>query len=139
VRGLGPMSLQHRRNIFKHTIKQTPSPYGGEGGVRGLGSISLKYRGNIFKHAVNIGHDVDVPVAENKVSHCFEYLCSLRVGFRLHGMLSAVELNDQVRIGAAEVDDEAVYGKLPSEFPTADTTVAQPKPQHAPGVCLIAA
>jgi hypothetical protein len=107
--------------------------------VRGLGPMSLQHCNNVFNHTINIGHDVVIPVAENKVSHRFEYFCSLCVGLRLHGMLPAVEFNDQMRIGAAEVDDEAIDRKLPSEFPTAETAVAQPKPQQTLGVCLIAA
>jgi hypothetical protein len=69
-------------------------------------------------------HDVVIPVAEDKVSHRFESLCPLCVRSRLHGMLSAIEFNDQMRIGAAEIDDEAVDRKLPSELPTIETAVA---------------
>jgi len=107
--------------------------------VRGFGPMLLFKRcRNVFDHAVGIPHHFIVPIPEHGVAHRFQSLCSLGVGLCPHGMLPAIEFDDQLRISAEEIDDEAVKGKL-SEFPSAETAIAQTKPQHPFSVRLIAA
>jgi hypothetical protein len=54
-------------------------------------------------------------------------------------VLTAIELNDQMSVGAKEIDNKAIDGELPSKFPSAKTAVAQAQPQHALCIRLIAA
>ncbi len=61
------------------------------------------------------------------------------VGFRPNCMLTAIQFDNQMSIGAKEIDDEAVDGKLPPEFPAAKAAITQTKPKQSFGVSLIAA
>jgi hypothetical protein len=107
--------------------------------VRGFGTMVFQCRGNVFNHSVDIFHYIVVPITKNEVSHCFENLCSLRVSVGLGCVLTAVEFDDQVSIGAKEIDDEAIDGTLTPKFPSAETAITQAKPKYAFYVRLITA
>jgi hypothetical protein len=54
-------------------------------------------------------------------------------------MLAAIDLNDDLPLGAQKIDDAAVDGDLSLEFQAGEPTVAQAKPENAFGVGLISA
>jgi len=53
-------------------------------------------------------------------------------------VLPAIEFNDQVCIGAKEIDNKSVDRKLSSKFPPCETAITQAKPKYALSVRLIA-
>jgi hypothetical protein len=63
----------------------------------------------------------------------------LRVSLCSNGVLAAIQLDDEVSIGAKEVDDKTVDGELSSELPAGKPAVTQTKPQRSFRIRLIAA
>ena len=63
----------------------------------------------------------------------------MRIRLRSNGMLTAIQLDDEVSIGAKEVDNKTVDWKLPSEFPARQPAITQAKPQYSFRIRLTAA
>ena len=101
--------------------------------------MSFQRSNDFFQDTVDVSHHVVIPKAQNQVSHRLKNARATSVSFCSNCMLPAIELNDEMCIGTEEIDDKTVDGKLPSKFPSAKTTIAKTKPQHAFGVRLIAA
>ncbi|MGA8497241.1 MAG: hypothetical protein WB764_17275, partial [Xanthobacteraceae bacterium] len=54
-------------------------------------------------------------------------------------MLTAIQLDNEVRVGAKEIDNKAIDWELSSKFPAAEPGITQTKPQHSFRIRLIAA
>ena len=65
-----------------------------------------------------------IPITEHTIAISFQHHRSLRIIAQLHGMLSAVDLDDQLRLWAQEIDDISVDRHLPSEAKTLDLSCA---------------
>ena len=96
--------------------------------MRGFGRLLVDCVQNFFEYAVDISHRFMIPESEDEISHRLEnsspvlvFLCSNRV-------LAAIKLDDQLRIGAEKIYDEAINGDLPLELKTAEPAVAQAEP-----------
>jgi hypothetical protein len=89
-----------------------------------------------FQHANRVLHHLVVPESQNQVTHRFQRRSSVAVPFSLLVMLTAVDFDDELRLGADEIDDVSVDRDLPLEFPTGEAAVTQAKPQQALGVGL---
>jgi hypothetical protein len=93
---------------------------------------------DIFKHTIDVLHHVIVPITEHQVAHRFQNPCSSGVGYRANGVLSAIELDDQMSVRAKEVDNKSVDRKLSSKFPVAQAAITEAKPQPPLRVGLVA-
>jgi hypothetical protein len=63
-----------------------------------------------------------VPKAQNAIAEFLEFLRPSRVLIGLPEMRAAVQFNDQLKFGRAEVDDVFVDGMLPPESDAAEMT-----------------
>jgi hypothetical protein len=71
----------------------------------------LFYRNdNGLKHTVDIAQNLVVPETEYKVAHGFQHLGSRGIAIRFIGVLSSVDLNDEMGLLTAEIDDVFVDG-----------------------------
>ena len=70
---------------------------------------------NGLKHSVCILQHVIVPETHDTKSLRFEKPCALIVLLRSEGMLSAIDLDDERRFKASEVDDVTSNRPLPAE------------------------
>ena len=86
---------------------------------------------DLLKHAVEISHYIVTPEAKYAITHCFQNSGSIGVPIDLLPVLTTVDLNDELGIRAAEIDNELIDGSLPSELKTKKSSITQPKPQHA--------
>jgi hypothetical protein len=80
--------------------------------------MSFKRGRDDFDDTIDILHYIIIPEAQGQISHCLQNACSIRIGLGLNCMLPAVELDDEMSLGATEIDDKSVDRKLPSEFET---------------------
>src|SRR5207245_1891246 len=62
---------------------------------------------------------------------------SVGVLLDLFRMLTTVDLNNELCIRTAEINDELVDGRLPSELKSKKSSITQTKPQHAFRIRLI--
>jgi len=99
--------------------------------VRGFERLLVERVQNLFKHTFEIAHHVVVPKPKHKISHRFQSPCPLFVLRRAIRVLAAIKLNDQHRISTNKVDDEAIDGYLPLEFPPRDSATAKPEPEDS--------
>jgi len=136
--GRGDRNLRLPR-CFRLAGARLPLPGGERVGVRGFGLMGIKRSANFRQNAIYVFQNVVVPEAQDQVAHCFQDFCSLPIGALSNGMLSAIKLNDQMRVGAKEIDNEPIDWTLPSKFPTSETPIAQSEPKCPFGICLIAA
>jgi hypothetical protein len=83
---------------------------------------------DFFEDAVDIPHHVVVPKAQDEIAHRLQNFRSLRVTSCAHSMLAAIEFDDEMSVGAKEIDDKAVDGELSSEFPSTKAAITQTKP-----------
>src|SRR5688500_11221443 len=77
---------------------------------------------------------VVVPVSDHPVALRFQYGGPARVVLGLFGMLSAVELDDELRQRADEIDDVRADRNLPAETEAFHLASAQESPELALGV-----
>jgi hypothetical protein len=82
-----------------------------------------------LQHTIDILSYVAVPEAKHQVTHRLQDFCSMLVMLRTNSMLSAVKLDNEVRISAKEIDDEAIDRALPPKLPAVETAITQPEPQ----------
>ena len=78
-----------------------------------------------------------LPIPEDQDGRRFKLLLFYTRGFGSDWCLTAVDFDDQVSIGAKEVDDEAIDRELSPKFPSAKTAIARAKPRRALGIRLI--
>src|SRR5262245_46367877 len=79
-----------------------PLPEGERGGVRGFRCLTLKRAQDLLQHALKIAHHVVVPETKDEIAARFQISGSSRILFGARGMLSAIKLNYELRVGAAE-------------------------------------
>ena len=94
---------------------------------------------DIFKHTIDVLHHVIVPITQHQEAHRFQNLCSLRISFRSNAVLTTIQFDDEMGVGAKEVDNKAVDWELSFELPAAQAAITQTKPQHSFHIRLIAA
>ena len=87
---------------------------------------------NRRENAVEIFHDLVVPIAQHPPSVIFEPLRSHGIGSAVR-VLAAIDLDDQRSIEADKVDDIWPQRTLPSELEPAELAVAQCRPKPALG------
>jgi hypothetical protein len=85
--------------------------------------------GNHFKHALEVAEDLVVPEAEDLVALLGEEGRALRIGIALDRMLATIELDGQVMLGAAEVDDVWPDQMLPAKLDADESAVTKPGPE----------
>src|SRR5262245_58138967 len=107
------------------------SPQGERGGVRGIELLLVERAQDGLKHALEILHHVVVPKPKHEISHRFQSSRPLFVLRHAIHMLTAIELNDQLRISTNKVGDEAIDRNLPFEFPACESAPAQTKPKNS--------
>src|SRR5882724_9692885 len=61
--------------------------------------------GDPLEDALYVRERLVIPEAQDSIALRFEKSGALRIGWALERMLHTVELNDHLRLGAAEVDD----------------------------------
>src|SRR5229473_6390039 len=94
-------------DIAANSASLPPLPIGERAGVRGARTQLLKRFCNRLKHAVSIFQYIVVPKSQHEISHRLQYLGALCVLHRLDRVLTAVELDNEAGITAAEVGDVA--------------------------------
>jgi hypothetical protein len=92
---------------------------------------------NVFEHTIDITEHVVIPVSQNKITHRFQDIRSVRVHLSALLMLSAIELHDELHLRAAKVDNKSFDRYLPLELPAGKSPIAQTKPEHTLGIGLI--
>jgi hypothetical protein len=63
-----------------------------------FGLMAFERRRDFFDDAFDILHHVIVPEPQHEISHCFQNACSIFVGLPSYRVLSAIELDDKVRV-----------------------------------------
>ena len=76
----------------------------------------LQRRRNPFQHTFDVGHDVVVPEPEHSEALSLEPPGAQGVGFRVLGMLAAVQFDDQFCRVTGEVRDIRADLNLPPEL-----------------------
>jgi hypothetical protein len=79
---------------------------------------------NLFKHTVHIPHHVVIPKSKHEITHRLQDSGSIPITFSVVGVLTAIELHNQLGIRAEEIDDKAVDRHLPLELPSIQLPVA---------------
>jgi hypothetical protein len=79
-----------------------------------------------MQNALGIGEDVIVPEAEHAIAALLE---PARARLTLIRMLSAIDLNDELRLGAKEIDDIRPNRVLATEAETFELLSPQTRPQ----------
>ena len=90
----------------------------------------LQFRPYRLHDAIEILKYLIIPESNDAVTALLEKSRPSRIKrhFCIFSMLSAIELNDQSRLGAAEIDDIGAFGNLPLEFPSVYLAIAQARP-----------
>jgi hypothetical protein len=94
--------------------------------VRGRAGQSIQ---NHLKHAFGIRQHIIVPETQKVVPHDLQLPCSMCVVRHLLEMLTAIQLHDQLRIYACEVDDVTADFMLSAEFESMQLSIAEIAPQ----------
>ena len=108
-----------------------PSPPACGRGLRG-GPV-LQRTANHLKNAVHVLHHVIVPEADHPIALGLEKRRSCRVAM-VFGMLSAINLDNQLLLAAEKVGDERPDWHLAREFEPVELTAAQMSPEEALGI-----
>jgi len=98
----------------------------------------LKCGDDRLNNSVRVAKHVIVPKAKHEVAPPFQISCAPRILFATNCMLTAIDFDDEPRCLTAKIDDVAANRHLPTKFKSIHPTIAQPKPQHALSVGLIA-
>ncbi|GAB1717979.1 MAG: hypothetical protein NTAFB05_30210 [Nitrobacter sp.] len=61
---------------------------------------------------------------------------ALRIPRSLNRVLAAIQFDDELTAGAAEIDHESVDRHLPLELPSAESSIAKPEPERTLGIRL---
>ena len=84
---------------------------------------------NVFEDAIDIAHDVTVPVPNDPIAVRFEEAGALSVRLDLRRVLTAIQLDDQPRRVTDEVRDGAADHDLGVEAPSVELAPTQAGPQ----------
>jgi hypothetical protein len=106
--------------------RESLSRSAGEGGERsepGEGLRGAQRRQNCLEHAFGVGEDVVVPESQHALALTLEPFGSLGVRLVV-GVLTAIGLDNQMMLGADEVDDISADGVLSPELETGQTPPA---------------
>jgi hypothetical protein len=106
--------------------KEGPSPQGWEG----EGLLGIEGAQDSLDHAIGIGENVVVPEPEEFPSVALEASRSALV-CRTVRVLTAIDFDHQLVLGAGEVDYEVADRVLPAEFVTRQPAISQSGP-HSP-------
>jgi hypothetical protein len=98
----------------------------GEGGVERT-KYSVENRFRVVKYLV-------VPKSQHSEPFCSQLQITLAVIWLALCVLSAIELDYQLRLETGEIRDEARNGHLPPEPIAVDASAPQPKPQVTLGI-----
>jgi hypothetical protein len=84
------------RRIFPHLTPTLSAPRGGEGDLQ-LPADRLQYTLNVF-------HDIPIPEPDHAITSPGDFLAAYLVCAGSKRMLSAIELNDELRCRTGEID-----------------------------------
>jgi len=76
----------------------------------------IQFVDNLLQHSLCIGQHFVIPEPQNSIASLGEKVSPPLIRLNLIGMMSAIQLNDQLRIRAKEVHDVAPNGLLPTKF-----------------------
>jgi hypothetical protein len=93
-----------------------------------------QHRSNRLKHTVNIAHYFIIPKAQHTVVAVPQPLVAHTIGFTIR-MLPTIQLDDQSRITANEVDCKSSNRFLPDELEITKSTVTNAIPKAIFCVC----
>jgi hypothetical protein len=79
---------------------------------------------NLFEHPVRVSYNVVIPESTHEITHRLQDSGSIPITFSVVGVLTAIELHNQLGIRAEEIDDKAVDRHLPLELPSIQLPVA---------------
>jgi hypothetical protein len=91
-----------------------------------------------FEHAIRILQHIVIPESQYEATHRFQDSGSVGLAFKTLIVLPAIDFYDEPPVGTVEIDNKSFDWDLSLEFPTRKSAIAQAKPQHPLGVCLIA-
>ena len=103
----------------------TPAPHGN----RSLRFQLRNFHGNHFQHARNILYDVGIPKSENRHASLSEPLISLSIPRCRFCVLTAVELDGELKSRTIEIQDVISGRMLPSKACAIDLRVSELLPQ----------
>jgi len=101
-----------------------PLPAGERGGVRGFRSVTIDGAQNVFEHTVHVSYHVVIPKSQHEVPHRFQDSGSVRITFAILGVVTTIELYDELGIRAEEIDDKALDRDLPLELQSVQSPIA---------------
>jgi len=116
-----------------------PLPGGERGGVRGFEHLLVCDAQYLLKNAIDILQHLVVPKPQNEIAAVFQIFGPARVLLPLFNVLSTIQLDDQLCVGAAEIDNKSVERHLSPEFQAAEAVAAQSEPQRSFGIGLLPA
>jgi hypothetical protein len=100
--------------------REGPSPQGWEG----EGLLSLQNAQDRYNYSIGIAENIGVPKADHFPTLTFEPSCSATVR-RTVCMLAAVHFDDELVLGACEVDYVTTYWMLAAKLELQQTPIAQ--------------
>jgi hypothetical protein len=104
--------------------------------VRGIERLLFERQENCFENTVHVLEHIVVPEAQDEIAKRFQDARAIRI--RHAGrVLATVELDNELCVGAKEIDHKPIDWDLPLEFPSIEPPIAQAEPQLALGIGLI--
>jgi hypothetical protein len=90
----------------------------------------MKHSEDLFDHAFRICENIVVPESKDDKSCFLQFTCSLFIVMPLFRMLPTIQLNDQSRIDANEIDYILSHGELPAKLPPFKLPIPQLHPRR---------
>jgi hypothetical protein len=98
------------------------------GGGGGGGPNRTQRIDDAFQHTVDVLKNIVVPKSHHQISASFECGRSSRVIYTSYSVLTAIDLDYQLRRLTAEVDDIAINWNFSAELQTIQSAIPQPEP-----------
>ena len=92
--------------------------------MRGFRSVTIDGAQNVFEHTVHVSYHVVIPKSQHEVPHRFQDSGSVRITFAILGVVTTIELYDELGIRAEEIDDKALDRDLPLELQSVQSPIA---------------
>jgi hypothetical protein len=92
--------------------------------VRGFRSVTIDGAQNIFEHTIHVSYHIVIPESQHEVAHRFQDSGSVRITFAILGVVTTIELHDELGIRAEEIDDKVVDRHLPLKLPSVQSPIA---------------